>query len=279
MARWRSSTRSCSNRAAEPSRGGRGVVSSAAMTDRSRRPRARRRRRLARAGRRRDPPCGARRAGPAREPPVPRGGRAGAHRCRVRPAVPRAGRAGGGVPGPDHARLADPEGGRDAGRRPVSGGASPAPDAQPVERLQPRRAARLRRPGPARPGPGGRPRAGGRPDLRRGAQDRRPRGLAALREGPVHAGRHARRRDDRRGRHAPTCARSRRSRGGSGGRDDRGAGRGVHAQGRVRADQRRARGGWAWRCTRTREQRRRDPCARRTRRSPPAGSSPPGCTS
>ena len=55
------------------------------------------------------------------------------------------------------ARLADPEGGRHAGRRPVPGGPPPAPDAQPVERVQPRRAAGVRRPRPARPGPGAPP--------------------------------------------------------------------------------------------------------------------------
>ena len=90
---------------------------------------------------------------------------------------------------------------------------------------------------PAAPG------AGARPALRRGAQDRRPRRLAALRAWPVRARRHARRRDDRRGRDAQP-AHDRRDPGAPRrARDARGAGRGVHAQGRVRADQRGARGG------------------------------------
>ena len=47
--------------------------------------------------------------------------------------------------------------------------------------------------------------------------------------------------------------------------------RGLHAEGRVRADQRRARGGRAARCTRTRATAARARSARRTRRSPPTG--------
>ena len=109
-----------------------------------------------------------------------------------------------------------------------------------------------------------RPRAGRGPDLRRGAQDRRPRGLAALRARPVHARRHARRRHDRRGRHAQPAH----DPGDPGpphrARHARGAGRGVHAQGRVRADQRRARGAGPGAVRQPAQQRRRARCARRT---------------
>ena len=189
------------------------------------------------------PPPRARGGGPPREPPVPRGGRARALRRRVRPAVPAARRPRGRVPGPGDARVADPEGRRHAGRRPLPRGPPPAADAVAVERVQPRRAARVRRPRPQGPRPRGGAGARGRADLHRGAQDRRPRRLAALRARPVHARRDPRRRLHGRGRHAQP-AHDPRDPGAPGrARDARGAGRGVHAQGRVRADQRRARRG------------------------------------
>ena len=89
------------------------------------------------------------------------------------------------------------------------------------------------------------------PLVRRGAQDRRPRHLAALRGGPFRPGRHARRRHHGRGCHGqpadhlchPAAARRAAHPGGPG--------RGVHAQGGVRACQRGARGGRACRCTPT----------------------------
>ena len=82
-----------------------------------------------------------------------------------------------------------------------------------------------------------------RADLRRGAQDRRPRRLAALRARPVHARRDPRRRLHRRGRHAQPAHDPRDPGAPRRAGHARGAGRGVHAQGRVRAHQHRARGG------------------------------------
>ena len=81
------------------------------------------------------------------------------------------------------------------------------------------------------------------PALRRRAQDRRPRDQPPLRARPVRPGRDPRRRHDRRGRDGQPAD----DRGHPGparrARDARGARRGLHAQGRVRAHQRGARGG------------------------------------
>ena len=81
--------------------------------------------------------------------------------------------------------------------------------------------------------------------LRRGTQDRRPRDHAALRARPVRPGRDPRRRHDRRGRDGQPAH----DRGDPGpprgGRHARCPRRGLHAEGRVRADQRRTRGGRA----------------------------------
>ena len=147
------------------------------------------------------------------------------------------------MPRAGHARSRRPR--RSAARRPA--GRFPEvrhqrPMLVALERVQPRRAAGVRRPGAQGPRPRRRARARRRPDLRRGAQDRRPRGLAALRARPVHARRHPRRRLDRRGRDAQPAHDPRDPRAPHRARDARGARRGVHAQGGVRADQRRARG-------------------------------------
>ena len=79
--------------------------------------------------------------------------------------------------------------------------------------------------------------------LRRRAEDRWPGRCRALRARPLCPGRHARRRHNRRGRHAqPAHDRvdpDRLARAGHA----RGARRGLHAQGRIRAHQRRTRGG------------------------------------
>ena len=95
------------------------------------------------------------------------------------------------------------------------------------------------------PRPAGGPRAGAGPALRRRAQDRRPGDHAALRARPVRPGRDPRRRHDRRGRDRQPAD----DRGHPGPADGAGHARrprrGLHAQGRVRADQRRARGGRA----------------------------------
>ena len=108
-----------------------------------------------------------------------------------------------------------------------------------------------------------RPRTGRGPDLRRGAQDRRPRRLAALRAGPVHARCDARRRHDGRGRDAEPADDPRDPGPPRRAGDDRGAGRGVHAQGRVRAHQCRAR--------RARPRAVREPPQQRRGLAPPEG--------
>ena len=96
---------------------------------------------------------------------------------------------------------------------------------------------------------------------------------------PVHARRHPRRRLDRRGRHAQPAHDPRDPGAAHGARDARGAGRGVHAQGRVRADQRRARGAGPRAVCQSRATAAPGASARRTPRSPRAASSPRGCTS
>ena len=106
----------------------------------------------------------ARRAGRPGEPAVPRRGRPGDQRRRVRPAVPPARRARDGPSGAHHRRFADPAGRRRADRRGLHRGPPSAADAQPVERVQPRRAARVRRARPPRPRPAGGPEPA--PDLR-----------------------------------------------------------------------------------------------------------------
>jgi hypothetical protein len=103
----------------------------------------------------------------------------------------------------------------------------------------------------------GRPGAGAGAALRRRAQDRRPGHLAALRARPLRPGRDPRRRHHRRGRHGqpaddlrPAGAAARTGNG-------RGPRRGLHAQGRVRAHQRRARGGGPAHLRQSTQQRRR----------------------
>ena len=130
------------------------------------------------------------------------------------------------------------------GERPTGApdrGRAPDADAQPRERVQRRRVASLRPARAARPW-----RVGGRGEgaapLRGRAQDRWPRDQPSLRARPLRAGRHPRRRLDRRGRdaepahhrgHPPATGRAARP---------GGARRGLHAQGGVRAHQRRAGG-------------------------------------
>ncbi len=184
----------------------------------------------------------ARGTGRAGQRALPRRGRAGALRRRVRPALPRAGRARDRAPGAHHARLADPACRRVLRRHVRRGPPRPA-DAVARQCLQPRGAARLRRSRPQGPRPARRARAGSGADVRRRAQDRRPRHQPPLRARPVRPGRHPRRRHDRRGRdrepahdlgHPLPAGRA---------RDARRARRGLHAEGRVQADQRGARGG------------------------------------
>ena len=140
------------------------------------------------------------RSGSGGEQGLLRGGRAAADRRRVRPAVPAARRPRGGVPGPRHARLADP-----AGRRRSSAGTfDEVRHRRPMLSLSNAfshdELRRLRRAGPPRPRPAAGAGARARPDVRRRAQDRRPRDHAALRARPVRAGRDPRRRHHRRGR-------------------------------------------------------------------------------
>ena len=185
------------------------------------------------------------------------------------------GRAGGRAPGAGHARFAHPARGC-AGRRPAGRCRAPRAHALAGQRLRRRRAACLRCPRAQGPGPG---RRRCRSELRGRAQDRRPGHQPALRGGSLRAGSHARRRPHRRGRHRqpahhrghpPAAARA---------ADPRGARRGLHAQGGVRAHQRRARGGRACRCTPIRATAVPARCARSTPASPPAASSRPGSTS
>ena len=109
-------------------------------------------------------------------------------RRRVRRVDARAARARGGPPRARHARLADPG----APRRPVAdvrAGHAREPDVLPRQRLRPRRARGVvRAADPHRR----------RPDrLRRGAEARRSRDLAALRRRPAHPRRDPGRRDHR----------------------------------------------------------------------------------
>ena len=197
----------------------------------------------------------------------------------VRPAVPAPGRARGGLSRACHARLPDAEGRRHARGRPVPRGPPPPADAVPVQRVQPRRAAGLRHPRAPRPGPRRRPGARGRADLRRGAQDRRPRDLPPVRARPVRRRRHPRRRQHRRGRDAQPAHDHGDPGPPAGARHARGAGRGVHAQGGVRADQRRARGAGAAAVREPAQQRRGLAAPEGPGRDRRAGSCRRGCTS
>ena len=103
------------------------------------------------------------------------------------------------------------------------------------------------------------------PELRRRAEDRRAGHQPPLRGGPLRAGRDARRRSHRRGRHARTCARSRRSRSGCPSRvTSRCAARSTCPRRSSRASTPSARSR-ACRSTRTRATAVRARCARSTR--------------
>ena len=187
------------------------------------------------------------RADRPREPAVPRRGRAGDQRRRVRPAVPRARRA--------RDRLSRSSITPDSPTQRVGGTPTGAtfdevrhrrPMLSLVERVQPRRAARVRR-ARAHAASACRPRPSPPPDLRYVAELKID-GLAitpALRARPVRPGRDARRRHDRRGRDRQPADDQGRPGAADRAGHARGARRGLHAQGRVRADQRRARGGRA----------------------------------
>ena len=214
-----------------------------------------------------------------RQRALSRRGRPGDQRRRIRPAVPRARRPRDRLPGADHRRIADAACRRSPDRRHLRRGPPPPADAVALQRVQPRRAARVRRARAQGPRPAGRARAGARPALCRRAQDRRPRDQPAVRTRPVCPGRDARRRDDRRGRHGQPaddrghpCPPERRRLAG-------GARRGVHAQGRVQADQRGARGGRAGALRQPAQQRRGLAPADRPDRHRRPASSRPGSTS
>ena len=194
---------------------------------------------------RRRPPCRDGRAGRAREPPLPRRGCARDQRRRVRPAVPRAGRARECLSAARYPGFADPARRRHPDRHDVRRGPSPAADALAGERVHARRAPRVRHAGAPRPRTPRRAGSGRRPALRRGTQDRRPRDHPALRARPLRPGRHARRRDDRRGRDGQPAHDQGRPGAPVGHRLNGRPRRGLHAEGRVRADQHRARGGRA----------------------------------
>ena len=210
---------------------------------------------------------------------VPRRGRTGDQRRRVRPALPRARRARDRLPGADHRRVADAARRRRPDRRHVRRGPPRPADAVAVERVQPRRAARVRCPRAQGPRPAGGARARPRPALRRRAQDRWPRDQPPLRPRPVRPGRDPRRRHDRRGRDREPADDLGHPGPAHGARHARGARRGVHAQGRVQAHQRRSARRPGSRSTPTRATAAPARFARSIRRSRPAGSCRPGSTS
>ena len=157
----------------------------------------------------------------------------------------RAGRARERLSAARHPGFADPARRRHPDRHDVRRGPSPAADAVAGERVQPRRAACVRHARAPRSRPAARSRARRRAALCRRAQDRRPRDHAALRARPLRPGRHARRRDDRRGRDGQPAHDQGRPAAALGHCIDGRPRRGLHAEGRVRADQQRARGGRA----------------------------------
>ena len=135
------------------------------------------------------------------QPGLLRGGRADPDRRRVGPAA-SAGSSRSRPPGRPSITPESPTQrvGAQLARH-LRRGPPPPADAVALERVQPRRAARVRHPRPARPRPAAGAGAGAGPDLRRRAEDRRPRDHPPLRARPVRPGRDPRRRDDRRGRH------------------------------------------------------------------------------
>ena len=191
--------------------------------------------------------------------PLLREGRARDQRRRVRRADAPPPRHRGALPGADHAGLADPARRRRARVGGVRRRRAPRAAALAGQRLQLRRAAGLAQPR-RRPG-----RASS--DFRYGlrAEDRRPRRGAGLRGRALRPGRHPRRRLPRREHHRePPTIRSipMQLRGHGLPRALRGARRGLHAEGRLRAAEQRA--------GRPRRAAVRQPPQRRRRRRPPA---------
>ncbi len=192
-------------------------------------------------------------------------------RHRLRHQDARAARAGGAVPGPAHARLADPDRAR-GDIHAVHPGRAPGAAAQPGQRLHRRGPGRLGRP---------RDQARRHRALPVRAEDRRAGDRPRLPGRRAGQGGHPGRRAHRRGRHAehphhllhPGPAQGHRAPG-----HPRGQGRGVHAGRGVRQAERVAARRGQGRRSPTRATRRPGRCGRRTRGSPRPGRWTPSCT-